>query len=110
MFALFAAAAALSGWPVGALLFRSGGYGDIRTLGRAFGGLGGIRAKDFILERGTVEAANDRLHFIRCGCFHESEALGLLGFVVPDYLNRTQTGKLPRKTVKLIQFVVFSPE
>ena len=45
-----------------------------------------IRAQDFVFQRRPVKAFDDRLHFIRGWCFHESEDLGLLGFVVANNL------------------------
>ena len=60
-------------------------YGDDRG---AFGRLRRVGPKDFVLKRCSVETANDRLHFVRCGSFHEREAFRLLRFMIPDDLNR----------------------
>jgi len=62
-----------------------------RTRPRRHGTLGrlrGIGTKDFVLERSSVETPDNGLHFVRCGGFHEREALRLLRFVIPDDLNR----------------------
>jgi len=58
---------------------------------RCGGSLGRLRRvcpKNFIFERGSIETPDNCLHFVRCGCFHEREAFGLLRFVIPDDLNR----------------------
>ena len=47
-----------------------------------------VGPKDLVFERGSVETANNRLHFVRSGCLHKSEAFRLLRFVVPDHLYR----------------------
>jgi len=70
-------------------LFRFGGGCGRRTLdSAALGGLRGIGPKNFIFERGSVETANNRLHFVRCGSLDKRESLGFLRFVVPNYFDR----------------------
>lgn len=54
----------------------------------ALRGLRRIGSQDFVLKRGSVETANNRLHFVRCGCFHKRKAFRLLRFMIPDDLNR----------------------
>jgi hypothetical protein len=51
-------------------------------------GLRWVGPKDFVLERGSVETANNRLHFVLCRRFHKRKAFRLLRLVVPNYLNR----------------------
>jgi hypothetical protein len=46
-----------------------------------------IGPKQAILQRSTVEPANDRVHLLRVGRFDEREALGLLRFGVADDFN-----------------------
>ncbi len=54
----------------------------------ALGRLRGVGPEQFIFQRRTVEAANDRLHFVRRGRFYERESFGFLRLVVADNLNR----------------------
>ncbi|HYA17723.1 MAG TPA: hypothetical protein VEF06_09670 [Bryobacteraceae bacterium] len=44
--------------------------------------------KNLVFKRGSIEAADDRLHFFLRGRFHKCEALRFLRFVVPNYLDR----------------------
>jgi hypothetical protein len=62
----------------GATLWRGGSLGRLRR----------VCTKNLIFEGGSVETPDNGLHFVRCGCFHESESLGFLRFVIPDDLNR----------------------
>lgn len=94
MFAL-SSAAALGGRPmvgsaVGSLL-RFDCAGD-RTgnLDCAFGRLCRVGPQDFILERSTVEAANDRLHLVSGWRLDKRKSFGFLRLVIPDYFNRVR--------------------
>ncbi len=49
-----------------------------------------IGAKQAILQRRTVEPADDRIHLLGIWRFDEREALGLLRFGVADHLNRVR--------------------
>jgi len=100
LFALSATAALLhrpvAGGGVGSLcwwstLFRSGGAHGSRAFYRdrnPFGGLRRVGSKNLIFQRGSVEPADDRLHFVRCWRLDKRESLRFLRLVVPDDLNR----------------------
>ena len=66
----------------------SAGSGVGCGLSFALGRLRGVSPKQFVLKRRTIEAANDCLHLVCRGRFHERESFGLLGFVVADYFCR----------------------
>jgi len=48
--------------------------------------LGGISAQQAVFQGSPIKAADDGLHLFAGGRFDESEAFGLLGFVVSDHL------------------------
>ena len=90
-----------------------------------FRGLRRVGPQKPVFQGGAIEAANNRLHLVGGRRFDKSEALGFLRFVVADHLNGvghkssaashclmssavTQVGRLPRKTVKLIQLIIYS--
>jgi len=50
--------------------------------------LGGIGAQKTIFQRSPIKTADDGIHFFLIRGFNESEAFGLLGFRVTDYLDR----------------------
>jgi len=73
---------------VSAWLRWFGGACGRRAFDGALGGLRRVGPKNLIFERGSVEAANDRLHFVRRRSLDERESFGFLRLVVPNYLNR----------------------
>jgi hypothetical protein len=82
-------------WPVdgasvGSLFRFDGAGGGSRNLDSAFRRLRRVGSEDFVLERGSVEAANDRLHLVSRGRLDKRESLGFLRFVIPDYFNRVR--------------------
>ncbi len=73
---------------VGAWFRWFGGACGRWALHSTLGGLRRVGPKNFIFERGSVEAANDRLHFVRCRSLDKRESFGFLRLVVPNHLNR----------------------
>ena len=115
-----------AGWTgVSSMTHVSGGTGHPRRTLR-LRRLRGIGPQQAIFQRCAIESADDRVHFVRVRRFDEREALGLLRFRIADHFNRvrdqvlgasqplissavTQAGRLPRKTVKLIQRLSSTP-
>ena len=58
-----------------------------RFLTLGFRRLGGVGAEQTIFERGSIKAADDRVHFFVVWGVDESEALGFLSFGISDDLN-----------------------
>lgn len=54
----------------------------------ALRGLRRVCPKNLVFKRGSIEAADNRLHFFLRGRFHKCEALRFLRFVVADYFDR----------------------
>ena len=63
----------------------------------ALGRLRGVRPEQFIFQRRTIEAANDRLHFVLRGRFNERESFRFLRLVVTDDLNRIRNQVVSRQ-------------
>jgi len=59
------------------------GYGLSFALGR----LSRVRAKQFIFERRTIKASNDRLHLIYGRRFHKRKAFRLLRLVIANHFH-----------------------
>ena len=102
MLALSSTARALGGRPmvvgsrpmigasVGSLLRFDCAVGRTGNLDSALGGLCRVSPEDFVLERGTVKPANDRLHLVSRWRLDKRESFGFLRFVIPDYCNRVR--------------------
>ncbi len=68
---------------------RGCGSGRLRStrIRLSLGRLGRVGSQEAVFQRCPVEPANNGLHFVGRGRFHEGEALGFLSFVVSDHFN-----------------------